>query len=129
MIELTFSTELHASVVGMFATGGFPAILRIGRNIELLFSVAAMGDYTALIDERHREVISSHPIMLAGGDYMARSLVMVTMSHAGDKTHVIRRLDYFDARTGWAPMIVEGTPIVIQPEPEPNWLPTRHRKR
>ena len=129
MIELTFSTELHASVVGMFATDGFPAILRIGGSIEVLFSVAAMGEYIALIDERHREAISSHPIMLAGGNYMARSHVMVTMSHASDKTYVIRHLDYFDARTGWAPMIVEGTPIVIQREPEPDWLVARHRKR
>ena len=128
MIELTFTRELHASVIEPLATSGFPAMLRIGKEIALLFSDASIGEQEARIDERHRAALLSHPIGRVGAAYLALSHVMVTLTDVKATTAAISEMRYFDVRSGWQPMVAEGTPIVPPPTPEPEWLLARLRR-
>ena len=122
MIELTFREPVHPGYIELLSTPRMPAMLTIADNITVTFSDLFVGGQVATIDRRMREQMLAHPILMVGGPVAALVHVTVTLRLLQGTRYAIEALNYFLPGTGSRVMIAERVFVILERDPDPDWL-------
>ena len=122
MIILNFSELPPIGYRNIFKDCGIPALIKIKKNVEVIFQNHFEKEYRAIVDQAHKEVFLNYPIIRIGGDCLAFAHIMIDLSEYGNNDYVVKRIQYFSSGDGWSDLIFDGKFKEIEREPDPDWL-------